>query len=133
MLEFYPQIKAVHVGLVFASIGLFVLRGAFALLGARWVMAAPLRYLSYGIDTALLTAALMLLTILPGEIFANHWLSAKLVLLLVYVVLGSIALRRGRSTRARGAAYLAAVAVVTMMVGIARTHQPLGWFFALVN
>ena len=62
-------------------------------------MAAPLRYLSYSIDTVLLTAALMLLTILPGAMFANGWLATKLVLLVAYVVLGSFALKRGRTPR----------------------------------
>jgi hypothetical protein len=37
---------------------------ATAKLGARWAMAAPLRYSSYAIDIVLLTAALMLSTML---------------------------------------------------------------------
>jgi uncharacterized membrane protein SirB2 len=56
-------------------------------------MAAPLRFLSYSIDTILLTAALMLLTILPHAVFANGWLAVKLALLVVYVALGSFALK----------------------------------------
>ena len=58
--------------------------------------------LSYTIDTVLLTAALMLLTILPGAMFANGWLTTKLVLVVVYVVLGTFALKRGRTPRVRG-------------------------------
>ena len=60
-------------------------------------MAAPPRYLSYSIDSVLLTAALMLVTILPHAMYANGWLTVKLVLLVVYVVLGSFALKRGRT------------------------------------
>ena len=37
-----------------------------ALAGQRWPRVAPVRYASYAIDTTLLTAALMLVTILPG-------------------------------------------------------------------
>ena len=42
----------------------------------------------------LLTAALMLVTILPGAMFANHWLTLKVALLFVYVALGTLALKR---------------------------------------
>ena len=51
MIEFYLQIKWVHVAAVLSSGGLFALRGIAMLAGARWYMAAPLRYLSYTIDT----------------------------------------------------------------------------------
>src|SRR6185503_10345678 len=64
VIEFYPQIKYVHVAAVIASGVLFFVRGLGLNLGAGWMMAAPLRYLSYTIDTVLLTAALMLATIL---------------------------------------------------------------------
>ena len=127
MIEFYPQIRAVHIGAVIASGALFALRGAGMLSGARWPMAAPLRYLSYSIDSVLLTAALMLIAVLPAALFANHWLTVKLSLLVVYIVLGSLALKRGRSARVRGVCYVAALALFAAVVGIARTHQPLGW------
>ena len=127
MIEFYPQIRAVHIGAVLASGTLFALRGAGVLSGMRWPLAAPLRYFSYAIDTVLLTVALMLTAVLPPAAFANHWLTVKLVLLVVYVVLGSFALKRGRSARTRGICFGTAVAVYAFMFGIARTHQPLGW------
>ena len=130
MIEVYPQIKAAHVVAVLCSGGLFLLRGALVQAGApaaaRMAMAAPTRYLSYTVDTALLTAALMLLTILPGAVFANGWLAVKLVLLVAYVVLGTLALRRGRTPAARRACYVAALVVFGFMLTVARTHQPLG-------
>jgi uncharacterized membrane protein SirB2 len=126
--EFYPEIRAVHIGAVLLSGTLFASRGIGVLLGARWPQAAPWRWLSVSIDTVLLTAALMLLNIVPAAVFANHWLSVKLTLLVVYVVLGSLALKRARSARARAICFAAAVLVFVGMLGIARTHQPLGWF-----
>ena len=127
MIEFYPQVRAVHISAVLASGALFALRGAGVLSGMRWPLAAPLRYLSYAVDTVLLTAALMLVSMLAAAVFANHWLTVKLVLLVVYVVLGSFALKRGRSARVRALCFGAAVAVYAFIFGIARTHQPLGW------
>ena len=133
MIEFYAQIKWVHIATVLASGSLFLLRGLLLQLGQqRLAMSAPLRYFSYSIDTVLLTAALMLLTILPHAMFANGWLTVKLVLLLVYVVLGSFALKRGRTPRVRLASYLLALLVFGFMLTIARGHHPLGilatWF-----
>lgn len=74
------------------------MRGLAARAGrAHWALAPPVRYLSYAVDTALLTAALMLFTILPSAVFASGWLAAKLAL------------------RAYG-----------LIFAIARTHDPLG-------
>ena len=127
MIAFYPQIKQFHIFVALLSGSLFALRGGFALAGARWPQSLPVKWLSYAIDTALLTAAMMLLTMLPWAMFGNGWLAIKLVLLVVYVVLGSLALKRGRSARMRGGCYVAAVLVYLVMIGIARAHHPLGW------
>lgn len=126
MLAFYLQIKMVHIAAVLASGGLFALRGALVLGGVKWAMAAPLRYLSYTIDTVLLTAALMLLTALKLNPFVVPWLSVKLALLVAYVVLGSLALKRARSPRARALFYAAALATFAFMYFVARAHHPLG-------
>lgn len=126
MIEFYPQIKLVHVAAVLLSGGLFLLRGLAIQGGARWGMAAPLRYLSYTIDIVLLSAALMLVTILPSAMFANGWLWAKLGLLVVYILLGSYALKRGRTPRVRALCFIAALLAFGAMYGIARSHDPLG-------
>lgn len=126
MIEFYPQIKQFHLALALLSGLIFVLRGGFAIAGARWPHAAPLRFSSYAVDTALLTAAMMLLTILPGVVFANGWLWVKLGLLVLYIVLGVSALRRAKSLRARWASYLGALLAYGAIYLTARTHQPLG-------
>ena len=128
LIAFYPQIKWVHIAAVCASGSLFALRGALVQAGMpRWAMTAPMRYLSYTIDTILLTAALMLLTILPGAMFANGWLTAKLVLVVVYVGLGTFALKRGRTPRMRTICFVAALLVFATIIGIALAHHPLGW------
>ena len=133
MIEFYPQIKSMHVAMVLASGLLFALRAAAVLAGARWAMAAPLRYLSYTIDTTLLTAALMLLTTLKLNPFLVPWLAVKLALLVAYVVLGSLALKRARSRRARAACCVAALATFGFMYSVARAHHPLGLLHGLAS
>ena len=131
MIEFYSQIKWVHVAAVSASGVLFFIRGLALHAGAAWPMAAPLRYLSYSIDTVLLTAALMLVTILHQYPFVHAWLTVKVLLLVVYVVLGSFALKRGRTRAMRVGCWLAALTVYVSIVGIARAHDPLGFLASL--
>jgi uncharacterized membrane protein SirB2 len=131
MIEFYAQIKWVHVAAVLTSGGLFFVRGLGVQLRMRWPMAATVRYLSYSIDTVLLTSALMLATILRQYPFVHAWLTVKVLLLVVYVVLGSYGLKRGHTPRMRLQCWLAALLVFAFMIGVARTHHPFGIFTAL--
>lgn len=126
MIEFYPYIKLTHVVAVIASGSLFLLRGLAVQSGAEWGMAASVRYLSYSVDAVLLTAACMLLAILPAAVFANGWLLLKLALLVAYVGLGTFALKRGRTARVRLACFASALLVYAGMFMIARTHDPSG-------
>lgn len=130
MLELYAQIKAVHIAAVVASGLLFLVRGAAVQFDSTWAMAAPVRYLSYTIDTVLLTAALMLATIVHQYPLVNGWLTAKVLLLVCYIVLGSFALKRGRTRAVRTTCWVAALLVYLFIVSIARAHHPLGIFAA---
>ena len=100
--------------------------------GARWPMWAPLRYLTYTVDTVLLTAALMLATVLHQYTLVHGWLTAKVCLLVVYIVLGTFALKRARTRVAQTWCYAAAMAVFLFIVSIARAHDPLGFLAALL-
>jgi uncharacterized membrane protein SirB2 len=131
MIELYPEIKWVHVAAVLTSGGLFALRGLAMLSGARWFMAAPLRYLSYTVDTVLLTAALMLATMLHQYPFVHAWLTVKVLLLVLYVVLGSHALKRAATRAARAWCFAAALLVYAFIISVARAHDPRGVFALL--
>jgi len=133
MIEFYPEIRWTHIAAVIASGSLFALRGVGVLAGAKWPMWAPLRYLTYTVDTVLLTAALMLATLLHQYPFVHGWLTAKVLLLVVYIGLGTFALKRGRTPRARAVFFVAALAVFLLIVSIARAHHPLGFLLRWVS
>lgn len=128
MIEFYPQIKSIHVAAVMLSGLLFLARGAAVHAGMTWAMAAPLRYLSYLIDTTLLTAALMLSTLLHQYPFVHGWLTVKVGLLVVYIVLGTFALKRGSTRKVRVLCWLAALLVYVFIITVARAHHPAGVF-----
>lgn len=132
MEEFYLQIRTVHIWAVTASGTLFALRAAaFNLTGAAWPKSLPVRMLSWGIDTTLLTAALMLMTIVQQYPFVDHWLTVKVVLLLVYIGLGTQAFSLRRTRAARIGFWLAALAVFGFIVTVARAHDPWGLFAAV--
>jgi len=133
VLEFYWPIKTLHVIAVLCSGGLFFVRGLMVLNNRKAAMVAPVRYLSYSIDTVLLAAALLLVAMLPAGIFANGWLLEKIVLLVVYIVLGSFALKRARNKKKQAACFIAAVSVYAFMYSVARAHHPLGIFYTLAN
>ena len=132
MIEFYPEIRLVHILAVSASGSLFALRGLALTLGAAWARAAPLRYLSYTIDTVLLTAALMLMTAVQQYPFADAWLTVKVLLLVVYIGIGVYAFRTCRGPAVRWAAWLSALAVFGFIVSVARAHDPLGALAGLI-
>jgi uncharacterized membrane protein SirB2 len=132
VIEFYPEVRWVHVTAVMASGGLFALRGVLALAGKAIANHLLVRWLSWSIDTVLLTAALMLMNMLrihPGN---QPWLAVKLSLLVLYIVLGSFALRRTATPRLRLVCFLAALAVYLQIVGIALAHDPQGWLAILL-
>ena len=125
--DFYPLIKASHVGLVMLSGGLFAGRGIGVLLGATMPMSPVVRRCSQVIDTALLVAALLLLATLQLNPFTSPWLLAKLVLLVAYIGFGILALRRAPTLAGKGLAFAAALLCFVMMLIIASTRDPLGF------
>ncbi|HET6604564.1 MAG TPA: SirB2 family protein [Xanthomonadaceae bacterium] len=132
MIAWYLQIKWIHIATVLASGGLFFARGTLVLAGApRPAMWAPVRYLSYANDTALLTTALMLATMLHQYPFVHGWLTAKVLLLVAYIVLGTYALRRAPTRGRKAVCFAAALAIYALIISIARAHHPLGFLAGL--
>lgn len=125
MAAYYLQIKHWHITLVLISGALFLLRAGMALVLDR--RHAWMDWTSYVVDSGLLTAALMLLAILHLNPLSTPWLGLKLVLLVAYIVLGALAMRRGPTAR-RWGCLAGAIAMYGLMYGIARAHHPLGWW-----
>ncbi len=119
----YQTIRAVHIACAGISIGLFAVRGAMQLGGIDWRRWRWLRIAPHINDTLLLTAAVTLAVLSAQYPLAQPWLTAKVVALFAYVALGSLALRRGVSTRVRRLAFAAALASVGYIVGVAFTRS----------
>lgn len=128
LLAWYPQLRTLHIACVLLSGALFFARGTGVLAGAAWPMRKAVRLTSYAIDTVLLAAALALVAALPMALFANGWLTTKIVLLLAYIALGTFALKRARTQRSRALCFIGAITLFLFMISVARAHHPLGVF-----
>lgn len=127
MFEFYPYIRLIHITAALSSGSLFLLRGVAMWKGSPAGMTTPVRYLSYTIDTVLLTAAVMLATMLHLVPFADRWITVKILLVISYVVFGSLALRRTRSGLLRRIFFVIAVTTFAAIFTVARSHYLLPW------
>ncbi len=130
LIDHCVALRHAHVGFVTASGSLFALRALANLAGARWPLSRAARVASWIVDTALLGAGIMLWAALRIDPWAQSWLGVKL-LLLVYIGLGTMALRRAHTPASRLAWTLAALGCFGFMVSVALTHDPLGLFARL--
>jgi uncharacterized membrane protein SirB2 len=121
----YFALKHMHMGLAGLSGSLFLLRGLLMLAESRlrkqrWAMVLP-----HVIDTLLLISAGALAMWSMQYPLQQGWLTAKVMALLVYIGLGMVALKRGRTRRGRTLAFLAALVTFSYMVAVALTKNPL--------
>lgn len=123
----YVAVKHLHVTTVYITIAFFIIRGL-------WMMAAPamlerrwVRVLPHVNDTVLLVSGVTLAVILSQYPFVHGWLTAKVLGLVVYIVLGTIALRRGRTRAVRIIAFIGALLAVGYIFQVARWHHPFFW------
>lgn len=123
----YVQLLHVHVGCVALSGTLFCTRALLRIANSPIANHRALRMLAYVIDTTLLGAAVLLTMIVHQYPITHAWLTTKVLLLVLYIALGTVALKRASSRRGRAAAAAAAVSVFGLIIGVALTHDPAGW------
>jgi uncharacterized membrane protein SirB2 len=126
--EFYLTLRHVHIGCAILTIALFGFRGGLMIAESSLLQSRVMKTLPHLIDTVLLTSALMLTTVTHQYPLSTGWLTMKIVLLVAYVVLGSCAIKRGRTKAIRVTALVAALLVLGFLVSVARAHNPLGMF-----
>lgn len=121
------MLKHIHITCVALSYSLFFLRGVWMLnespaLQKRWGRVAP-----HAVDTVLLASAIALAWQLGISPLSTPWLAAKIVALLLYITIGTVALKRGQTKRLRLFAWIEAQMVFFYMVSVAVTHDPAPW------
>lgn len=128
MREVYLALKHLHVTCVVLSGAGFLLRGVWMMQGAALLGHRLTRVLPHLVDTLLLASAVALAVLAEQYPFRDAWLTAKVLGLLAYVGLGTVALKRGRSRGLRIAAWVGALGVFGYIVSVAVTKRAAGLF-----
>jgi uncharacterized membrane protein SirB2 len=124
----FNSIKTIHVLSAAASIAGFILRGYWMFTANTLLNSRSAKTLPHIIDTILLGSAVGMLLIWQVSPFSMGWLSAKIVALLVYIGLGMVALRFGKTRRVRVSCWLLALLVAAYIVSVALTKSAQGFF-----
>lgn len=129
----YLALKHLHITAVLLSGTGFFLRGLLMLgdspvLTRRWLKVAP-----HVVDTVLLGSAIAMAVMSAQYPFVQPWLTAKFFGLLAYILLGMMALKRGRTKAVRAGFFIAALAAFAFIVTVALTRDPLGFLGILLK
>jgi uncharacterized membrane protein SirB2 len=119
----YTLLRLLHIGTVYVTLALFLLRGVWMLLDSPLLAQRWVRILPHVNDTLLLLAAIGLVVVAGLDPLDQSWLMAKIVGLLAYIGLGTVALKRGRTKAIRVKAFIAALGVFAYIVAVAVTKQ----------
>lgn len=120
----YLALRHLHITCVVITAILFIARGVLTLRGCDWKTRWPvLRWLPHANDTLLLAAAIGLALTTEQYPLAQGWLTVKVLGLIAYIVLGTLALKRARTPHGRLAAFIAALAVLAYVVLVAITRS----------
>ncbi|MGB6006879.1 SirB2 family protein [Castellaniella sp.] len=128
MTDYYFPIKHLHMTAVGLSIILFVIRAYWSVTGSALLQRRLVRILPHVVDTVLLVCGVILAAMIGPN---QPWILTKIVLLIAYIGVGTIAIKRGRTTRGRVTAALIAVAIFAYIVGVAITKDSGSWFSML--
>ena len=118
-------LKQLHITCVVLSISGFVVRGVWMMQESPWLQKKWARVAPHIIDTILLGSAILLAMQIQQYPFVQGWLTAKVLALIAYVVVGAVGLKYGRTKKIRIAAWLVAIAIFAYIVLVALTRQVL--------
>ena len=118
-------LKYVHVTCVILSGSGFLVRGVWMMRESPWLQKKWVRVAPHIIDTILLGSAILLSIQIQQYPLVHHWLTAKVLALLAYIIIGTIGLKYGSTKKIRVSAWLVAIAIFVYIALVALTRQVL--------
>ncbi len=119
----FALVKYLHVSCAALSYAGFVARGILMMRAAPMLQTPWIRIVPHIVDTGLLASAIALAVMSQRYPFVEPWLTAKVLALLVYIAVGTVALRRGRTRRGRITAWIIAQLVFIYIAAVAVTRS----------
>jgi uncharacterized membrane protein SirB2 len=123
----YFFIKHLHMSAAVLSILFFVVRAYWSVTSSGLLQRKFVRIAPHVVDTVLLVCGLILAGML-GAAAMQPWILTKIVLLVLYIGVGTVAIKRGKTATTRGVAAVIAVGIFAYIMGVAIRHDPLSWF-----
>jgi len=127
----YTTLKLVHMTAAILTISGFILRGLWMLSDSSKLQHPLVRVLPHIIDTVFLLAGIGLIMTLHMPVLLPGWLQIKIAALLAYILLGTIALKRGKTKRIRAIAFVLALLTFAYVVGVALSKSAASWIAIL--
>jgi len=121
----FMLLKHIHVTCAVISFALFFLRGIWSFNGSPIMRQGWVKVVPHAVDTLLLASALGMAYLIEQYPLMDAWLTAKFFGLLLFITLGSVALKHGKTKAIRIAAWLGAQVVFAYIVLVATNHNPL--------
>lgn len=123
----YLTLKGIHLATIATTIALFLLRSVWAFAGSSRLRMPVMHWLPHVNDSLLLASALATAAVIHQYPFVHSWLTAKILALVVYILLGHITLWRARNNAWRTLWFTSALITFAYIVLVARCHDPRAW------
>ena len=121
------MIKLIHISTAAISISLFVLRMVWVMTDSGMMKKKWVKILPHINDTVLLTVAIILAVSIEQYPFVHGWLTAKVIALFTYIILGMFALKRAKNKQQKLIYFILAVLVFAYIVMVAITRSAAGF------
>jgi uncharacterized membrane protein SirB2 len=120
----YLALKHLHTTAAALSLIFFVVRAYWSVLASPTLQNKFVRIAPHVIDTVLLACGLAMAFTIG---FNQGWIWAKLIALVLYIVVGTMAIKRGKTPASRAVSALVAIAIFIYIVGVAIKQNPWSW------
>lgn len=127
----YSTLKLIHVSTAILTISGFTLRGFWMLTSSSNLERRVVRVAPHIVDTAFLLSGVALIWTLHLPVLNQPWLLTKFGALVLYILLGAIALRHGKTMPIRVTAFVLALATFAYIAGVAMSKSMGSWLALL--
>lgn len=123
----YSTLKLIHISAAILTVSGFVLRGFWMLAESPNLERRIVRVAPHIIDTVFLLSGIGLIWTLNLPVLNQPWLLTKFAALIAYILLGTIALKRGKTKRIRIVALALALLTFAYIGGVAMSKSMGSW------